>query len=929
MKKRNKYLRKIVSLVLCFTVGFTMISSAGFAQSETKDNTVDNKTVINKEENVIAETNDRDMPLDKAKYGINMKDIKCVVKGTTTANLYVRKQPLNASSKMGLVYKGTSVSIYGFCKEGNILWYEISYKGKRGYISAKYVSVYATTYKNRVGVTTGSVKAYIADDKNIVVESFYMPKGSNFEIVNRISTNDKSVYRIKYLKKYGFIETKNVNLNPILNKIDYPKASVATLNKTIKLYKGTTIHNTVVGTSSKGTKIFIYGKIIRSAEEWYKTSYKGKTVYCKAVGINLNPILETRTFDKKIYVELDRNLYMYKGTTIHNKVLATAPKGTKLVLSEKIKRQADTWYKTTYKGKTVYCKSKYVNLYAAKYSGKSGKTLDKVQVYKVTNDKLVKYFVIEKEKYFELLGRVSLENGNIYEIKYGTKKGLITSKNVNLNPILRQFKYSKGVHVKLDRDLYMYRGTTIHNKVLAKAPKETKLVLTEKIYRSSEAWYRTKYKGENVFCKSKYVKLSSERYSANSVRNTRGTFYLYEEPAANAETIVKVPVKTSVRLLGKVFTDNETYLEIEYNNTIGYADEKEIEEYIAEDYIINKYSYTMNVYAKAAKDLILYKEPDQYSKEMYSVNMGNKITAVGRVNKRFGSWYEVAYNGKTVYAKSTDVKLSEVIYKSIVGAYSKAPVYLRTSIGKEVSVKCTIPEKGVLEVLSKFDTSEGKWYKVKYAGTAGYVKGSYIKISQMGIDVSTFNTSIDWKKVKASGIDFVFIRAGYTGYGNGQCQTDVRFKRHMEGAISAGLDIGVYYFTQAIDEKEAEKEAKYTMSLIKPYKKYVNLPIVVDSEYINSSRPGRADHLSKTQRTKVLKAFCQEIEKQNRTPMIYMSKSWIKNQLNYECLDHFKLWVAQYNAYNTTPETYQYWQYTSGGIVPGIKGRVDMNIKIE
>ena len=998
MKERKRNVKKIVAFSLCFTMAFTMIPTKSFAQPNKNSDIPSKENIINEDKTNIAEQIDENISLYTDDKTINMKKLDIVVKGTTTANLNIRESAAASSEKIGYLSDGDNVSICGFQKVDGDVWYEISHQRKKGYISSKYVSVYATTYKNRVGVTLNNISVYAADDNNLIIESFQIKKGEKFEIVNRISTNKGSMYRIKYAGKYGYIETKDVNLNPILNQEIYPKTIVVKLDNSIDLYKSTTINNTVVGKANSGSEILITGKVVRSAEEWYKTSYKGKTAYCKAkfidliavrykgkIGltkatinaynmkdgkaiksfqipkgknfeplekivtkegnyykisyqsrtgyissenINLNPILDTIKFNKSINVELDRDLYMYKGTTINNTVLATAPKGTKLVLTEKIIRSADEWYKTTYKGKTVYCKSKYIDLYATKYSNRQGKTLEKIQVYKAEGGKLQKSFEIAKDKYFDIIARMSIETGDIYEIKYGSKKGYITTKNVNLNPVVKQFKYSSPVHIELDRNLYMYKSTTINNTVLATAPKGTKLVLREKIYRSKEPWYKTTYNGKTVYCKCKYVKLSSKTFPTNTVRKTKGSFYIYKEPSTNAEAILKVPTNTNVTLIGKVFTDKETYLEIKYNGNTGYVDEEKVKNIIMEDYIVNSYSYTMDVHCKTNTRTGLYKEPTEDSQRVYLLEAGTNLNAVGRVNKSLDSWYKIEYKGKTLYAKSDDITLSEVVYKGIVGAYTKSPVNLRSSIGTDVSVKCTIPEKGVLEVIAKFDTSQGKWYKVKYAGTSGYVKGSYIKISQMGIDISTYNANIDWEQVKTSGIDFVFIRAGYTGYVTGTCATDARFKSHIEGAISAGLDIGIYYFTQAINEKEAKREAQYAIDLIEPYKEHVNLPIVIDTEFINSSRPGRADHLSKTQRTKVVKAFCDEVERQNRTPMIYMSKSWIHSQLNYKELDHFPLWVAQYNTCNTTPEPWDYWQFTSSGEVPGIKGRVDMNIKM-
>ena len=143
------------------------------------------------------------------------------------------------------------------------------------------------------------------------------------------------------------------------------------------------------------------------------------------------------------------------------------------------------------------------------------------------------------------------------------------------------------------------------------------------------------------------------------------------------------------------------------------------------------------------------------------------------------------------------------------------------------------------------------------------------------IDVSEFNGAISWQKV-ANSCDSAIIRAGYRGYGQGTLVTDKKFKTNIEAAQAAGVNIGVYFVTQAISEVEARLEAKYTLGLIKGYK--LTLPIFIDSEDANKGA-GRADSgkLSRTKRTAILKAFCEEIQREGYAAGIYASEYWLKN----------------------------------------------------
>lgn len=194
--------------------------------------------------------------------------------------------------------------------------------------------------------------------------------------------------------------------------------------------------------------------------------------------------------------------------------------------------------------------------------------------------------------------------------------------------------------------------------------------------------------------------------------------------------------------------------------------------------------------------------------------------------------------------------------------------------------------------------------------------------ARVGIDVSRYQGTIDWKQVKNAGVRFAIIRAGYRGYQSGELMEDVCFRQNMDGANQNGIGAGVYFFTQAVNEQEAVEEAQMVLDLVKPY--VISYPIVIDTERVNGS--GRADKLGKEQRTAVCNAFCRTIEEAGYTPMIYASSNWFKEQLNSDELPYAK-WVAHYGV--SAPSyggAYHLWQYTSDGRIDGITGRVDLNI---
>ena len=197
-----------------------------------------------------------------------------------------------------------------------------------------------------------------------------------------------------------------------------------------------------------------------------------------------------------------------------------------------------------------------------------------------------------------------------------------------------------------------------------------------------------------------------------------------------------------------------------------------------------------------------------------------------------------------------------------------------------------------------------------------------------GIDVSEWNGgTINWYQVKASGVDFVMIRIGYRGYGaEGNFAEDSCFKINMQGAKAAGLKVGVYFFTQAINTEEAKEEAIWVLNKLKQYNYTVDLPIAIDTESSGEENGnGRADHLDVATRTAVCKTFAETIKANGYTPMIYASKNWFYDNLDMSQLLQYDTWLAHYADETDYKYHYEIWQYTSSGSVLGILGDTDLN----
>ena len=200
------------------------------------------------------------------------------------------------------------------------------------------------------------------------------------------------------------------------------------------------------------------------------------------------------------------------------------------------------------------------------------------------------------------------------------------------------------------------------------------------------------------------------------------------------------------------------------------------------------------------------------------------------------------------------------------------------------------------------------------------------RISRKGIDVSRYQDKIDWEKVASDEVDYAFIRLGIRGYTEGEILEDETFQRNIEGALKNDIDVGVYFFTQAMSVEEAEEEAEFVIESIAPYK--VTYPVVIDVEAVTSTN-ARSNDLSSEERTKYCVAFCEKVKEAGYTPMIYGNLKTFMLLLDIEELEEYDKWFAYYDETYYFPYDFKIWQYTNKGKVSGIKGDVDLNVSFD
>ena len=217
--------------------------------------------------------------------------------------------------------------------------------------------------------------------------------------------------------------------------------------------------------------------------------------------------------------------------------------------------------------------------------------------------------------------------------------------------------------------------------------------------------------------------------------------------------------------------------------------------------------------------------------------------------------------------------------------------------------------------------------KDELTGKISYNDGTVYSVA--GIDVSVYQGEIDWQQVKDSGVEFVIIRCGNRGYVTGSLNEDVNFRHNIEGALNAGLDVGVYYFSQAVDMQEALDEAEFIIDLLDGYE--LTLPVFYDWEVVidPDGDAVRASDIDPDLLTSNFLVFAQRLELEGYEAAVYANKKTAVWKYDLSRLDGYDIWYAEYSDVPTMPYDFAMWQYSSKGAVPGINGNVDLNIRFK
>lgn len=216
-----------------------------------------------------------------------------------------------------------------------------------------------------------------------------------------------------------------------------------------------------------------------------------------------------------------------------------------------------------------------------------------------------------------------------------------------------------------------------------------------------------------------------------------------------------------------------------------------------------------------------------------------------------------------------------------------------------------------------FAEDNGLYY---YHTADGYKK------SKVAIDVSAYQPSIDWERVRAAGVDVAMVRMGYRGYGSGKMVEDDTFQSHITGALAAGLQVGVYFYSQAINYDEGVEEARFVLEAIRGFN--ITCPVAIDTEFLDVE-DARAYNLDNDARTDAVVGFCETIRAAGYEPMIYSNRNWYAQKLDMTRLGDYSLWVAHYSNQPDFPYQFIGWQYTGDGTLYGVDGPVDLNVWLQ
>ena len=193
--------------------------------------------------------------------------------------------------------------------------------------------------------------------------------------------------------------------------------------------------------------------------------------------------------------------------------------------------------------------------------------------------------------------------------------------------------------------------------------------------------------------------------------------------------------------------------------------------------------------------------------------------------------------------------------------------------------------------------------------------------ARQGVDVSAHQREIDWVRVRAAGVDFALLQIGYRGYTEGGLMADERFEENYKNARAAGVEVGVYFYSQATSEQEAEEEANFVLSCLGG--RALELPVFFDWEEVAR---GRTAGFAGTAVTDYALAFCRRLEAAGYVTGVYFNQAYGYSHLHLDELSERCFWLAEYRSYQSFYYEVGIWQYACDGRVDGIQTVVDRDL---
>lgn len=196
--------------------------------------------------------------------------------------------------------------------------------------------------------------------------------------------------------------------------------------------------------------------------------------------------------------------------------------------------------------------------------------------------------------------------------------------------------------------------------------------------------------------------------------------------------------------------------------------------------------------------------------------------------------------------------------------------------------------------------------------------------AELGVDVSAHQGEIDWQRVKQAGVTFAILRIGYRGYTVGSLNEDSTFRANLDGALAAGLELGVYFYSQATSEDEAREEADFVLLLLNG--RSLACPVFFDWEEVRDEE-SRTRGRATSEVAAYAAAFCERIEAAGYRAGVYFNQRYGYSIMRLKTLSRYEFWLAEYDDAPSFLYDFRYWQYTGSGQIDGIDADVDVDLR--